>query len=276
MGALLYLKVQSFSSVQSCLLIIQILQNIHKNHKIHLFYALVYFDKAWHYTNCGCVFDCCRMNPPWMPLIAHSQATMEVPSPHGWGIICKVQQLLRVEFTIIITLFWATRSWNCFPFCIGLSPHPSQLHYLVWSRSNFYRIDLEASSSMIWWCNYNTSLGPSLLWNADILAIPDCIYKSAAAVHWEKGHDTAYKIEMTLGMKRKIIQCKFPIDCICHVVSICHVKFVSVERVVWGHIEIAESETSIRVSCLLCFQYWGCGMKQHPWNLCTLCWTKKQ
>ena len=54
-GAVLYLKVQAFSNVQSCLFIIQILQNIHKNHKIHLFYALVYFDKAWHCTNCGCV-----------------------------------------------------------------------------------------------------------------------------------------------------------------------------------------------------------------------------
>ena len=47
-------------------------------------------------------------------------------------------------------------------------------------------------------------------------------------------------------------------------------------RSVRRHIEIAESEISIWVSCLLCFQYWGCGMKQHPWNLCTPCRTERQ
>ena len=54
-GAVLYLKVQTFSNVQYCLLIMQILQNIDKNHKIHLFYALVYFDKTGCCTSCGCV-----------------------------------------------------------------------------------------------------------------------------------------------------------------------------------------------------------------------------
>ena len=87
---------------------------------------------------------------------------------------------------------------------------------------------------MIWWCDYGTSLGSRLLWNADILATPDCIQKSTAPLHWKRAMIQLAKWQLTLGMKRKIIQCEFPIDCICDVVSICHVKYMGVECVVWG------------------------------------------
>ena len=56
---------------------------------------------------------------------------------------------------------------------------------------------------MIWWCDYDTSLGLRLLWNAGFLATPGWIHKSAALIHWEKGHDTAYKMAVTLGIKQQ-------------------------------------------------------------------------
>ena len=50
-------------------------------------------------------------------------------------------------------------------------------------------------------------------------------------MHSEKGHGTAYKMAMTLGMKSEIMHYEFPIDCICHVMSICHSKFMGDKRV---------------------------------------------
>ena len=111
---------------------------------------------------------------------------------------------------------------------------PSDLQYLVWNRSNFCRIGLKGLVSMIWWCDCGTSLSPRLLWNADVLPTPGCIRKCGVSIQWERGHDTAYKMAMTFGMKRKIMDCKFPIVCICHVTSICHIKFMGAQRVVWG------------------------------------------
>ena len=87
---------------------------------------------------------------------------------------------------------------------------------------------------MIWGYDYGTSLGLRLLWTADILATPYGIHKSTAPLHWEKGHNTAYKMATTLAMKGKIMEREFPIDCICRVASFCHVKFMGVERAVWG------------------------------------------
>ena len=87
---------------------------------------------------------------------------------------------------------------------------------------------------MIWWCDCGTSLSPRVLWNADVLATPGCIHKSAVPIQWERGHDRANKMAMTFGMKRKIVHCEFPIVCICHVAWICHIKFMGVERAVWG------------------------------------------
>ena len=79
--------------------------------------------------------------------------------------------------------------------------------------------------------------------------------------------------------KKKIMDCAFPIDCICHAESICLIKFMVEKCVVhmsaWCHIESTENKFSIWVAFLLSFQYWGCGMKHHPWNLCTLCMTER-
>ena len=49
-----------------------------------------------------------------------------------------------------------------------------------------------------------------------------------------KGPGYSVQMAMTFVMKAKIIECRFLIDCICHVASICHVKFMGVQRVVWG------------------------------------------
>ena len=111
---------------------------------------------------------------------------------------------------------------------------PSEFQYLVWNRSNFCRIGLKGPASMMRWCDCGTSLSPRLLWNADILATPGSIHKFAVPIQWERGHDTAYKMAMTFGMKRKIMQCEFPIVCICHVAWICHIKFMVDQRVVRG------------------------------------------
>ena len=78
-----------------------------------------------------------------------------------------------------MTLFCATRSWNSFPFCIEVSSHTISITIFgLASRSSAYRIGLKEPSSMIWWCDYGTSLGQRLLWNADILATPSWIHKS--------------------------------------------------------------------------------------------------
>ena len=84
---------------------------------------------------------------------------------------------------------------------------------------------------MMWLWHFSRS---ELLWNADVLATPGCIHKSAVPIQWERGHDTAYKMAMTLGMKRKTMDCEFPIVCICHVTSICHIKSMGDQRVVQG------------------------------------------
>ena len=99
----------------------------------------------------------------------------------------------------------------------------------------------------------------------------------------KKDHDIACKMAMTLGVKMKIIRSKFLIDCICHMVSTCYIKFIYDEHVVWGlprkcmmtYCDHRE-RVSIWVSCLLCFQYWWCGTMHHPLNLCTLCRTERQ
>ena len=71
-----------------------------------------------------------------------------------------------------------------------------------------------------------------MFWTANVLANPGCMCKSVAPKHGGKTHDTTYKMAMTLGIKMKIIDYEFPFDCICHVVSICHIIFTGDERVV--------------------------------------------
>ena len=71
-----------------------------------------------------------------------------------------------------------------------------------------------------------------MLQNANVLAIATCTQKSVAPKHGGKAHDTTYKMAMTLGIKKEIMDCEFPFDCICHVVSICHNIFMGDERVV--------------------------------------------
>ena len=162
-------------------------------------------------------------------------------------------------------------------------PTPSQLQYLVWNRLNFNRISFEGPSSIIWWCNYGTSLGSRLLWNADVLATRGCIHKSSAPIHWEKGHDTATKWQWQWEWKKRTLIASFQ-----WIVSVAWCQFVKSDlwtmimlcedwhMSVWWYIEIRENEFAIWVFCLFCFQCWGCGMKHHPWNLCTLCTTERQ
>ena len=85
---------------------------------------------------------------------------------------------------------------------------------------------------MMWLWQFSSS--QIAVWNADVLPIHGCRRKSVAPMHWEKDHDTAYKMISTLEMERKIMDWKSPIDCFCHVVSICHIRFMSHEHVVRG------------------------------------------
>ena len=57
-----------------------------------------------------------------------------------------------------------------------------------------------------------------------------CIHKPAAPMHQEKAHDTTYKMAVALGMKRKVMDCEFPIDC--HVLSVFDGIFMGEECVV--------------------------------------------
>lgn len=133
--------------------------------------------------------------------------------------------------------------------CLPWDQASSKLQYLVWNRFNFHRIGFERSPSMIWLCDYHSSLGLRLLWHADGFPIRDWIHKSVVRMHWEKGHDIAYKMTITLKTKA-ILSCAsfqliaFVIGCQ-FVISYLWAMSVSCENhhmSVWWHIEIAKDK----------------------------------
>ena len=113
-----------------------------------------------------------------------------------------------------MTQFCTTSSWIVAVSLMDLHPALSQLQYLALKRFNIYRIGFKRPASMIWWYDYGSSLGRKLSQNADVPPTYGCIHKSVVSMHWEKDHDAAYKMAMTLEMKRKIVDCEFSIDCI--------------------------------------------------------------
>ena len=135
---------------------------------------------------------------------------------------------------------------------------PSQLQYLVWNRFNIYGFFYKRPASMIWRCDYHTSLGLRLLWNIDVLLTHGCIHKSTVPMHYGKGHDLTYKMTMTFKMRKKIISYKFAIDCIFHSVPICHIKFMGNEHVVWG------------LSHEYVMTHWDCRAEVSNWSVLSL------
>ena len=112
---------------------------------------------------------------------------------------------------------------------------PSEFQYLVLEYIRFLQNWFEKTSLHdLMMRLLHTSLGLSCYVMQRFFATPSCIHKSAVPVQWERGHDTAYKMAMTIGMKRKVMDCEFPLVCICHVASICHIKFMGDQPVVQG------------------------------------------
>ena len=110
------------------------------------------------------------------------------------------------------------------------------------------------------------------------LIVPGCIHKFAATTHWEKGHDTAYRMAMTLGTKkdhRLWVSNWFALHLSCNVQFVISdlwpmtVLREDCDMSAWWHIGTTKNEFLIWVSLPLAFQDWGCGMKHHPWNMCT-------
>ena len=130
----------------------------------------------------------------------------------------------------------------------------------------------------MWRCDYGSSLGPSLLKNADVLDSSGCIHKFVATTHWEKGHDTAYRMAMTFGTKKRSSTASIQLICIAFVMRCqfvisdlwpMNVSREDCDMSAWWHIGPTKNEFLIWVSLPLTFQDWGCGMKHHPWNMCT-------
>ena len=44
----------------------------------------------------------------------------------------------------------------------------------------------------------------------------------------------SYKMAMTVGVEKRNIDCEFPMDCICCMMSICQIRFMGDDHVVWG------------------------------------------
>ena len=125
-------------------------------------------------------------------------------------------------------------------------------------KPNFCRIGFKRSSSMIWWCDPSTSLGLRLSRNADVLFVHGCITQICSFYALQK--DRAYRMAVRLKTKRKIVNYKFSIVCICHVMSTCHLQFVGGKRAV-GELPhmcvmtywIWKEKVWIWLSCLLSF-----------------------
>ena len=114
-------------------------------------------------------------------------------------MVYKVFQFLRIEFTFELWHSFALKVPGIFAVSL-MDPHhtASQFWHLVWNRFNMYRIGFERPAPMMWWCDCGSSPHGILLWNADVLPTHRCVHKSLDPMHREKGHDTAYKMAMTL------------------------------------------------------------------------------
>ena len=259
-----------------------------KNHKIHLFYALVCSDKALHCTNCGCVFACRSLTAPWMPLIAHSQATMlksQGGAIYAWvghrvhGLTVVENRIHYIDDTILqyeclelfVFLYWTLTTYHRnYNICSGIDIISTELvskHHPPWSEDTIMAL------LSVPYC-YGPQIFLLLLMaytNPRLL----CIEKRAITQltkwqrHWEwKERSSSASFQLiAFVVWRHFVMSNLWVSSV-----LCEDGHRSVRR----HIEIAESAISIWVSCLLCFQYWGCGMKQHPWNLFTPCRTERQ
>ena len=184
-------------------------------------------------------------------------------------MVYKVYQFLRIEFTFELCHSFALKV----PGIVALSlmdPHhtASQFRHLVWKRFNMCRIGFERPAPMMWWCDCGSSPHRRLLWNADILPTHRCVHKSLVPMRREKGHDTAYKMAMTLEKQNEdhrvrvsnwlLLSCGVNLS-----YQICGRWACCSRTDAWVRDDIFRSQRTnfhFERPASLSLQYWGCGM----------------
>ena len=253
--------------------------DIAKYHKIHLIFALVYFYQSWHWIDSGCAWlaqDGSTLNA------THCTFTSNNAENYGGAILALVghciQRVLVLENRIHFDL------WHSFvlkvPGIVAISlmdPHhtASQFWHLVCNRLNMYIIGFERPAPMMWWCDCGSSPCRRLLWNADVVPTHGCVHKSLVPMRREKGHDTAYKMAMTLEKQNEdhgvrvsnwlLLSCGVNLS-----YQIFGWRACCSRTAAWVRDDIFRSQRTnfhFERPVYLSFQYWGCGM---IFEICTL------
>ena len=102
-------------------------------------------------------------------------------------------------------------------------------------------------------------------------------YTNLSFYAMRKGPWYIYQNGNHIENEQRIVNSEFLIGCISPLVSICHIKSIGDEHIMWGLPWKCVMTYWVRIghvwnwaSCLLYFEHQRHGMKHHPWNLCTL------